>query len=154
MHTLNTELDLEAMPIVDFWDYIREFVAGAGPDIDQHTAAFHTLFTAERCGSIDRIKAMTDPELAWLVKRKRLGSPVKVYRVAEQGHLTGFRYHTNQVHAFVEAALYEKPQMLTGFVNVDQVLLRIEEKGQRIVMAFPQNVRVEKVDKLTRKEAA
>jgi len=134
----------------EFWEAVRGVAAGMGPNIDVYNEALRKLLTPARCGDIARIESMTDEELAWLREKKRGDKPVRVYRCAAQGHLTGFRFHTNLQRAIDDIDGLPKALLLVGEIGWSSILLRIQEDGQKLVFAFPERVNVIRVDELTK----
>jgi hypothetical protein len=141
-----TELDNK-----DFWEAVRGTAAGMGPNIDIYNEALRRILTPERCGDIARIESMTDEELAWLREKKRNDKPVRVYRCAAQGHLTGFRFHTNLQHAIDDIDGLPTALLLVGEISWSSILLRIQADGQKLVFAFPERVNVLRVDEMTKR---
>jgi hypothetical protein len=137
----------------DFWRLFRKDVIGIGSALDSENETLRRLLTDSRFDAT-RLDCFADDELEWMTARTRRGKPVRVYRTAVQGHLAGFRFHTNLEHALREAEQMVLPQLLTGEVNVDRIMLRIQRGGAKVVIAFPEKVKALKVETLRKEIAA
>lgn len=131
-----------------FWKRLRAAVIEAGSELDLENAALHGLITEPRCNDTSRLDSMTTDELVWLQRRWKQDKPIKVYRTAPQGLVAGFRFHTNIQHAIDEASAFAdlKPHLVVGHVEPKRVLMRIEAGGRKLLVVFPQFVKVQRVD--------
>lgn len=144
------ELEHTELTNEEFWEVFVQLVIETGPGIQDHNETIRSLLTAERCLDVNaRFAAMTDEEVAWMGAKRRWGKPIRVYRAAAIGNISSFRFHTNMDHALADLPedTY-RAHLLTGEIDVDSVIFRIEQDGCRLVIASPDRVRALKVQEL------
>jgi len=132
-----------------FWERFTNAVLELGPDLDQHSETIRKIVNRARCEDRTRLEAMTDDEMDWMVAKLRRGKPVRVYRAAPIGKLSGFRFHTNIEHAVADLPPdADRAHLLTGEIVVDAILLRLMTDGRKVIIAFPEKVKALKVVEL------
>lgn len=142
------EADLLARDHAAFWLGFRELLSSTDePSADTCRA----LLTQERCISPERVRAMTDGEIAWMLRKLRKAAKIRIYRAAPLKHVAGFVWRTNLDHAMHEAFDQyggDEQMLAIGEIDPRRLLFRFETGGRKQVIALPESVRTIKIQRV------
>lgn len=134
------------LPDEEFWPHFRECwllhdrLSEFQPDI-------RALLTKNRLNET-RAYAMSQAEEDWFMTRIRRRKPLRVYRGCTQVNVAGFSWTTDAKIARAYARRAADPLMVIGNLNLRDMILRIEERGEKEIVCFPEhifNARIERV---------
>lgn len=133
-----------------FWCQFRTSLLDSVDD----NYADRSALTPARLASPERLHAMTDAEISWMLKKLRAKRKIRVYRAAPQPQMIAFRWHTSQAQALGEIHGEGAAVFVVGEVDPKRVMMRIETGGRKQILCLPEAVKPIKVTQLTLEEAA